>query len=64
MARRKKEIIKDSKFLLGLTDEIRQEIKMRAALRHVTMTRWITQAIMERINRDRRYEKEQNVRDA
>lgn len=46
----------DIKFLFRMEDEIHKEVKVRAAQRNVSMGHWITQAIVERIKKEQKYE--------
>lgn len=43
-------------FLFRIKDKVHQEVKMRAAMRNVSMGYWINQAIMARIASERKYE--------
>lgn len=49
---------KDIKFLFRMSDGLHKEVKIRAASRNISMGHWIAQAILERINKEELYEKE------
>lgn len=44
------------KFLMCMPSKIHQEVKIRAAMRNVTMARWINQAIVSRLASERKHE--------
>jgi predicted HicB family RNase H-like nuclease len=46
----------DKKFLFRMSDKLRTEVKVRAAKRNVSMGRWITQAILQRIAYEQKFE--------
>ena len=43
------------RFIFRIPEELRTEIKVRAAIRNIDMGRWITQAIRQRIEREDEY---------
>jgi hypothetical protein len=48
--------MKSPYFLFKMKENIHQEVKMRAAMRNISMSYWINQAIMARIASERKYE--------
>lgn len=44
------------RFVFCMKDKVHQEVKIRAAMRNVSMGYWINQAIMARIASERKHE--------
>ena len=42
--------------LINMTDEFHKEIKIRAAHRNISMTRWVLQAIRDRIKKEQQFD--------
>jgi predicted HicB family RNase H-like nuclease len=50
----------DCQFSIWINKNLHTEVKVRAAARNVTMARWISQAIVQRIAQEKRFEDEDN----
>ena len=48
----------DTMFLFRMNKEIHTEVKIRSAMRNISMGDWITQAIIQRIAVEHSYEEE------
>ncbi len=48
--------MKSVRFLFSMNSKMHQEVKIRAAMRNITMAKWICQAIATRIADERKYE--------
>lgn len=44
------------RFIFSLSNDLRKEIKIRAAMRNMDMGNWIRQAILQRIAYEQKYE--------
>jgi len=53
----------NTKFLFRIDEDLHKEIKIRSALRNVSMGHWIIQAIMERLAKEKRYEEKQATKE-
>ena len=50
--------LKDTTFIFRMGEDLHREVKIRAAMRNISMGAWITQAIIQRIAVEYSYEKE------
>ena len=44
------------RLIININEAVHQEIKCRAAIRHISMTKWITRAIIEQIKKEKSFE--------
>ena len=58
MTVKEKRAPREIRFLFRVTNRLHQEIKIRAAIHNVSMGQWITQVIVQKIRKEKKYEKE------
>lgn len=45
-----------ARFIFVITPELRHEVKMRAAMRNISMSLWVTRAIYEQLKKEKQYD--------